>query len=119
MIIRALLIACVVGCAFLALRGTGSSRDVAVRRVGLIAFCAAWIVAVLQPDLLQTLAEWVGVTRGTDLLLYALVVAVLLLAIGIHQRTTRLEARLAQVTRELAIVTAEPHRAGDPERLSP
>ncbi len=73
------------------------------------ALSMAWVATVIEPDILTTMAHWVGVGRGTDLLLYALVVVVLMLGIGIHKRFVRLEDRVVQLTRELAI--AEAHRA--------
>ncbi|WP_300401926.1 DUF2304 domain-containing protein [Nocardioides sp.] len=107
MIIRILLIAAALLLAVLALRTTPTTRGLALRRLGLICFTASWIVAVISPDLLSHLATFVGVTRGTDLLLYTLVVAVALILIGVYKRFVVLESRLAQLTRELAILTAQ------------
>lgn len=120
MIIRLFLIGAVLICAFLAMRGTGSSHQLAVRRMTLLAFTGAWIVAVLFPDLLTRIAVIVGVGRGTDLLLYGLVVSVLLMAIGVYQRFARLEARLEDLIRELAILGASRAAADEvpPRRLS-
>jgi hypothetical protein len=113
MIIRVLLIAAVLVMALIALRSTPSVRGLALRRMGLLAFTAAWIAAVLSPNSLSRIAQLVGVGRGTDLLLYALVVAVALGAIGVWKRFIALETRLAQLTRELALATAAQH-AGAP-----
>lgn len=121
MTIRILLIAAVLWLALLALRTTPSSRGLAVRRVAMILFTFAWVAAVLSPDSLTTIAQAIGVGRGTDLLLYVLVVAVALGAIGIYKRFLQMDQRIVDLTRELAIVTA--HRAwkeepiGDPAAL--
>lgn len=117
MIIRILLIAAVLVLALLALRSAPSSRGLAVRRVAMIVFTIAWIAAVLSPDSLTYIAQAVGVGRGTDLLLYVLVVAVALGSIGVYQRFMRLDDRIADLTRELAIVTAQ--RAGSRPRDQP
>lgn len=106
MMIRVMLIGAVLLLALLALRSTPSTRGLAVRRLALLIFTAAWIGAVLSPDSLQLMANWVGVARGTDLLLYTLVVAVSLAGIGIYKRFMVLEARLGDLARELAIATA-------------
>ena len=106
MMIRVMLIGAVLLLALLALRSTPSTRGLAVRRLALLVFTAAWIGAVLSPDSLELMANWVGVARGTDLLLYTLVVAVSLAGIGIYKRFIVLEARLGDLARELAIVTA-------------
>ena len=44
-------------------------------KLGFLLFIAACIWAVLRPDDLTIVANYVGVSRGTDLLLYLLVVA--------------------------------------------
>ena len=116
MIIRILLIGAAMLLAVLALRSTPSSRGLALRRVALVTFTAAWITAVLSPDLLSRLALLVGVARGTDLLLYVFIVAVALSAIGVYKRFITLEQRISDLTRELAIVSA--HRA-DTSRQHP
>ena len=121
MIIRIILIAAALLLALFALRSTPSTRGLALRRLALISFTAAWIVAVISPDLLSWLAEVVGVTRGTDLLLYTLVVAVALSLIGIYKRFVLLEARLTQVTREVAILSAQTggHELREPAEQQP
>lgn len=107
MIIRLLLIASVLAMLVVMLRATGSARQMAIRRIALLCFAAAWVAAVLSPSALTSAANVAGVGRGTDLLLYVLVVAVLLMAVGLNQRIGRLEERLLRLTRELALQSAE------------
>ncbi len=61
------------------------------------------IVSILVPNVLQSLADIVGVTRGTDLVLYALVVVFAATTVGTYFRFRELERRLAAVVRADAI----------------
>ena len=103
MIIKLLLIAGVAGAAVFALRSRTSSTNLAVKRCAAVLFAALAIVSVLFPGLVTWAAERVGVHRGTDLLLYVLVVTFLFTTIGLHQRLHQMEARLIRLTRELAL----------------
>jgi hypothetical protein len=102
-IIRLLLVASALALLVLLFRGSGIVRQRAVRRLAALAFVAAWITAVLAPDVVTRLANAVGVGRGTDLVLYVLVVVVIAVAVGIQQRFARLEERISALVRELAL----------------
>jgi len=109
MLIKALLIVGVGGAAFHALR-TRDPGGRALRRIAAVCFAVAGTLAVLFPGAVTWLAERVGVGRGTDLVLYALVIAFLFTAIGLYQRVQLLEERIAQLTRALALHNADRHR---------
>lgn len=104
--IKVILIASVIGIAVYLLRGNVSGRSLAIRRLFGLALAASWIVAVLSPDLVTWLAQRVGVGRGTDLLLYALVVCFALVSAAQHQRIQALDQRLTTLTRATAIQSA-------------
>lgn len=105
MIIKILLILGILGVVIFALRGSGTA-NLAVRRMAGVAFAAAATVAILFPDLVTWVANAVNVGRGTDLVLYVLVVAFLYVTIGLYQRIHLLELRLIDLTRELALISA-------------
>lgn len=107
MIIRVLLIISVLAVMVVVLRSKPSHRSTAVRRIGLFVVAGVWVAAVIDPDLVTSLAHGVGVGRGTDLLLYCFVVLVLFATLGLHTRIARLEGRLVVLTRELAIARAQ------------
>lgn len=118
MIIKVLLIVGIAVAALVALRGSGSAMNLALRRLGAVAFVLLAGIAVALPDSVTWVAERVGVAQGSNLVLYALVLAFLFVSIGVHQRIQRLENRLSVLTRELAIRTATgPTRAAfeDPD----
>jgi hypothetical protein len=72
-------------------------------RLFAVILTAVAIVSILVPNLLQHLADLVGVTRGTDLLLYVLVVVFVSTTVGSYFRFRDLERRLADLVRADAI----------------
>ena len=103
MIIKCILILGAVGAAVWLLRGTRHAGRLAFTRLCSLLFALTWIVAVLFPDLVTTAANLVGVGRGTDLVLYTLVLVVLFSGLGQYRRMRELEHQLAEVTRALAL----------------
>jgi hypothetical protein len=59
------------------------------------------------PQLPQALAESVGVTRGTDLLVYVLALVILYLVGSTGVRFREQEARLVLLARQVALAEAE------------
>jgi small membrane protein len=103
MIIKLLLLAGILGAVITALRSSTSMTYLALRRVALLAFAAAAAVSVLSPGSLTWVANRVGVGRGTDLVLYGMVVVFLFASIGVYQRMHHLEERIVRLTRALAL----------------
>jgi small membrane protein len=103
MIIKILLISGILGAVIFALRSSGSTTLLAVRRVGVLAFAGAAAVSILFPDALTWVANRVGVGRGADLLLYGSVIIAIFVALGFHHRVQALEERVTLLTRALAL----------------
>ncbi|MDQ2838974.1 MAG: DUF2304 domain-containing protein [Actinomycetota bacterium] len=72
-------------------------------RLALLLLTAIAIASIIDPGLTQSVANVVGVTRGTDLILYLLVVIFTLTAIGTYFRFREQERRLIRVVRDSAI----------------
>jgi small membrane protein len=72
-------------------------------------------VSVLFPGIVTWVAEQVGVGRGTDLLLYILVVAFMLVAVVLFRRIAELERKYVDLARVIAIGDA---RAADTVELT-
>lgn len=106
MLVKAILILGVCGAAVYALRAHDTTGR-ALRRIATACFALAGILAVLFPGTVTWLAARVGVGRGTDLVLYMLVIAFLFTAIGLYQRIQQLEERLTQLARALALRDAD------------
>lgn len=108
MVIKLILIGCIALTAWMMFRGPGSPTQLAWQRLSSLLLLLTGVTAVIFPGAITWLGQAVGVGRGTDLLLYGYVVFSLFLAIGLYQRITRLEARLARVVREVALGAGQP-----------
>jgi hypothetical protein len=109
-LIQLVLIVVVVAAAIRLLRGRGA-RTQAVRRLGLMLFAALAVWSILFPSVWNQIAKLVGVGRGTDMVLYALVVAFLSFTLTTYVRFRDLEARYTKLARRLALDEAGPPQA--------
>jgi len=105
--IKILLIIAVVAVTVALTRATGDARHQALRRILLAAFVLAAAVAVVWPPLLTRLANLVGVGRGSDLLLYALVIAFLSYISTSFRRLRRLSDDLTTLARQVTLLRAQ------------
>lgn len=99
-------------------RTTANARHQAIRRILLVGFVAVAAASVIFPDWLTWLARRVGVGRGADLLLYALVIAFLSFIATSYRRLGELERRITVLTREVAL-TRSRLEAGEAEQVPP
>ena len=106
-LIQLLLIVVVIVAAVRLLRGRGA-RTQAVRRLGLMLFAALAVWSILFPSVWDRIAKLVGVGRGTDMVLYALVVAFLSFTLTTYVRFRGFEARYTKLARRLALDEAGP-----------
>lgn len=98
-----------VATAFLVIYFLGNRRKARAKagvKLGFVVFVFACIWAVLRPDDLTVVANWVGVDRGTDLLLYALVVAFMFTTMSSYIRFREQELRYARLARAIALKNA-------------
>ena len=77
-----------------------------------IAVFAAGVVFAVEPNWTTAIAHRLGISRGTDLLLYVLVLVVLYGFLVIYLKLRRVRRELTLLVRELAIRQAE-RDAGD------
>ena len=117
-LIQLLLIVVVIFLAARLLRGRGGARTQAVRRLGLLLFAAFAVWSILFPSVWNRIAKLVGVGRGTDMMLYALVVAFFSFTLTTYVRFRDFEARYTKLARRQALGEAEPPRdaAAAPEQ---
>jgi hypothetical protein len=106
LIIQVLLITVVVLVVARLFRSRGA-RAQAIRRIGLVVFAAFAAVSILFPDVWSRLARMVGVGRGTDLVLYALVVAFLSFTVTTYLRFRDLETNYTRLARRIALEAVE------------
>jgi hypothetical protein len=107
MIIKWLLVPAIVCAIYLSLHARSSLRGQARRKILAVLTVIAGVLAVIFPNVLQVMANWVGVVRGTDLLLYALALVIIYLVGSVSVRFREQEGRLVQLTREVALAEAE------------
>ena len=88
------------------LRNRNAMRFQAGKKILLALFVIACLVSIARPDLLSTVAGWLGVGRGADLLLYVLIIAFAFVSINTYLKFKDYEERLAVVARRLAISEA-------------
>ncbi|MEE6273024.1 DUF2304 domain-containing protein [Georgenia wangjunii] len=107
LIIQVLLLIGVAVVAVLLTRSTATARHQAIRRLLLVGFVVGAALSVIFPNWLTWLARLVGVGRGTDLLLYALVIAFLSYIATTFRRINVLERKITKLTREVALERAK------------
>ncbi|MFC3849284.1 DUF2304 domain-containing protein [Corynebacterium hansenii] len=84
-------------------------------KLGFLVFLAACVWAIVRPDDLTIAANWVGVSRGTDLLLYMLVLAFVFTTVSSYIRFREQELRYARLARAVALQTAVTPEEAMPE----
>lgn len=75
-------------------------------KIGFVVLVLAGIWAILRPDDLTVVANWLGVDRGTDLMLYVLVVAFFFTTMSTWVRFREQELRYARLARAVALQNA-------------
>jgi hypothetical protein len=85
------------------MRGGSNARHLAIRRILLIIFAAVAILSVFFPALLSSVANFLGVGRGTDLVLYGTIVSVLVFMSTTYQRFRHMEISMTKLARRIAI----------------
>lgn len=103
LLIQVVLIAAVLGLGWLMLRSPGGARHQAARRLATLAFVGFAVVAVAWPSLVTHVAHFLGVGRGTDLLLYALVIAFLAQVLSSFRRNAARERQITRLARRIAL----------------
>ena len=79
------------------------------RLIALMIFIIA-VTAILFPELTTVIANYLGVGRGTDLLIYILATASTFAFILIGTRLLNIEKNITELVRHIAIINAEKPR---------
>ncbi len=116
MLIQFILIVVIVVLGVVLMRRTGRDTHLALRRLLFGLFVLAAVLSVLFPQWLSWLANLLGVGRGTDLLLYALVLFFTGFVVTQHRRNAALQRSITVLARRLALLEA---RSGGSEAGSP
>ena len=111
-VIKLLLLAAIVMTGVLAFRGSRKAMHKVLWRAYVVLVVVAAALSVLFPDALTSVARFVGVGRGADLVLYGLVVTFMLVSVVLFRRLGQLERRYTQLARALAVRDAVADMAG-------
>jgi len=112
--IQLLLIAGVVVIGALLMRRTGADSHLAIRRMLSGLFILAAILSILFPQWLSWVANLVGVGRGTDLLLYGLVIAFLASLYTQYRHNLATQRQVTLLARKVALLEAKQHEDSTP-----
>ncbi|AJT41409.1 DUF2304 domain-containing protein [Psychromicrobium lacuslunae] len=97
-----LVVAVVLGSLVL-MRGGSNARHLAVRRIMVMLFALLAAFSIFFPEMLTGLARFFGIGRGTDLVLYALVVSFLVFMATTYQRFRQMESTMTKLSRRIAL----------------
>jgi hypothetical protein len=111
LVIKVLLLVGVAVATVLLTRSSTGARHQAIRRVLLVLFVIATAAVIIEPALLSRMARFVGVGRGTDLLLYALAVGFVWFLASYYGRMRALNRQITELTRALALSQARDEKA--------
>ncbi|MEJ1087394.1 DUF2304 domain-containing protein [Microbacterium sp. Mu-80] len=121
--IQILLIAAIVILAVFMMRRTGADSHLAIRRILMGMFVIVAVLSVLFPQWLSWLAGLVGVGRGTDLVMYGMIVMFLAFVYTQYRRNSQMQRQVTLLSRKIALLEAAEaesrHRpTGDEERTN-
>ena len=104
--IQVLLIASVLALLVYLLRSRGSARSKAWVKVGYLLFVIVSIYAIIRPGDTTTVANWVGVARGADLITYMLIIGFAFTTLSTYMRFKDIELKYARLARAVALQNA-------------
>lgn len=105
--IQVLLIASIIVLLVYLLRSRTSAQSKAWVKVGYVLFVFAAAYAILRPNDTTVVAQWLGVARGADLMLYGLIIAFVFTTLSAYMRFKDLELRYARLARAIALESAQ------------
>jgi hypothetical protein len=105
--IQGLLITSIIALLVYLLRSRRNAQSRAWVKVGYLVFVMTGVYAVLRPNDTTVVAHWLGVDRGTDLMLYALIIAFSFTTLSTYLRFKDLELRYARLARAVALEGAQ------------
>jgi hypothetical protein len=106
-LIQFILVVAVLTMLYVFVRSSHAIYVQASKRIALVLFAVVNIYAVMRPEDLTLIARALGVGRGTDLVLYALVVAFMAGMFSMYQRFRVVDRRYTELARSVAIREAE------------
>lgn len=106
-LIKALLILSLIIITFVLVRPTRSASSLAIRRIGMLIILGGAVFAILFPGVFNSFARTIGVSNGTNLLVYLLVIALFAQMASSYRRDAQLNEKLTTLAREVALARRE------------
>ncbi|MBO1770706.1 DUF2304 domain-containing protein [Agrococcus sp. TF02-05] len=106
MLIQIILVTALAVPALILLLPTRGARGLAIRRLTLLAVLLVGIVAIIWPQMTDTVARTLGVGRGADLLLYGLIVVFLSYSLSTSAHIRRVDRQISELARAQALLEA-------------
>lgn len=103
---QVILIIALLGIAVYVVRSQPSARHLALRRLTVFAALIVGIVIVLAPGWLTAVANFLGIGRGTDLLVYISIVAFILYVVSDYKKTVLLTRTNTELARAITLSEA-------------
>lgn len=102
-VVQIVLVLAVVAVSLVLMRGGSNARHLAIRRIMLVLFAGLAALSIFFPGLLTHLARFFGIGRGTDLVLYGLIVSFLVFMATTYQRFRHMETTMTKLSRRIAL----------------
>ncbi|MDQ0277070.1 hypothetical protein QO003_001373 [Arthrobacter silviterrae] len=102
-VVQIVLVLAVVVLSLALMRGGSNAQHLAIRRLMLILFALVAAFSIFFPTVLTHVARFLGIGRGTDLVLYGLIVTVLVFMATTYQRFRNMEASITRLSRRIAL----------------
>jgi len=91
-----------------------NSKAQAWKKIAAFLFIGFSVFAILFPQIADIVASWLGMERGTDLILYGLILAVIYLVFSRSFARKREQQEMAKIVRKVAILERELEKATKP-----
>lgn len=104
--IQVVLIIAMVAITIYLTRSIPSDRHLAIRRALLFLALIGAVAVIIVPSWLTSVARFLGIGRGTDLLLYGAIVVFLIYVVIDYRRSIRQERVATSLARELTLAEA-------------
>lgn len=102
-VVQIVLVLAVIIVSLALMRGGSNARHLAIRRIMLILFAGVAALSIFFPGVLTHVARFFGIGRGTDLVLYGLIVSFLVFMATTYQRFRHMETTLTKLARRVAL----------------
>ncbi|PYI39813.1 DUF2304 domain-containing protein [Arthrobacter psychrolactophilus] len=115
-VVQIVLVLAVIIVSLALMRGGSNARHLAIRRIMLVLFACVAALSIFFPGLLSQLARFFGIGRGTDLVLYGLIVSFLVFMATTYQRFRHMETTATKLSRRIAL--DEVNRTDSPQAFA-